>query len=57
MRHESLLYYMKHYLYINRLQERAAWIWFGGIFAEIWLTDTGMKAFGAVQRVMKALGK
>lgn len=36
LRHESVMYYMKHYLYINRFQEWTARLWFRGIWAEIW---------------------
>lgn len=35
LREESTLYYMKHYLYINPLQERIAKLWFAGIRTEI----------------------
>ncbi len=38
MRHESLIYYMKNYLYINRFQEWFAGIWFEIILMEIRIT-------------------
>jgi len=37
LRHESVMYYMKNYLSINRFEELAAKAWFGGILAEIWI--------------------
>lgn len=50
IRHESVLYYMKHYLYINRFQQLAAKVWFGGILAEIWLAGAGKAVFGDVRK-------
>ncbi len=35
LRHESVLYYMKHYLYINPFQAAVARMWFWGILMEI----------------------
>ena len=35
LRETSVLYYMKHYLFINQLQERIARLWFWGIRMEI----------------------
>ena len=35
LRHESVMYYMKHYLYINPVQELMARLWFWGILMEI----------------------
>ncbi len=43
IREESTLYYMKHYLFINALQERIAKLWFAGIRAEV-------RLFRAIQR-------
>ncbi len=37
LREESELYYMKHYLHINPLQEVFARLWFWGIRVEIWV--------------------
>ena len=50
IRHESVLYYMKHYLYINRFQQLAAKVWFGGILAEIWLVGAGKAVIGGVRK-------
>ena len=50
IRHESVLYYMKHYLYINRFQQLAAKVWFGGILAEIWLAGAGKAVIGGVRK-------
>lgn len=36
LRNESTLYYMKHYLYINLLQQCLAKLWFQGILIEDW---------------------
>lgn len=36
LRNESTLYYMKHYLYINPLQQCLAKLWFQGILLEDW---------------------
>ena len=55
MRHESVMYYMKHYLYINRFQEQAAKLWFGGILAEIWLAASGQKALGMIRKAVSAM--
>lgn len=35
LRHESAMYYMKQYLYINKVQEWFARLWFAGILSEI----------------------
>lgn len=35
IREQSTLYYMKHYLFINSLQERIARLWFAGIRMEV----------------------
>ncbi len=35
LRHDSAMYYMKHYLYINPVQELIARLWFGVILLEI----------------------
>ena len=35
LREESTLYYMKHYLHINPLQEQIAKLWFAGIRMEM----------------------
>jgi GT2 family glycosyltransferase len=37
LRNESTLYYMKHYLFINPLQECLAKLWFQGILMEDWV--------------------
>lgn len=50
LRHESLMYYMKHYLYINRLQQLAAKVWFGGILAEIWMAAGAGRVLETVRR-------
>lgn len=50
LRHDSLMYYMRHYLYINRFQELAAKVWFGGILAEIWIASGAEKALEDLRR-------
>ena len=35
LREQSVLYYMKHYLYINPFQESVAKLWFWGIRMEV----------------------
>ena len=39
LRHDSTMYYFKHYLKINKVQEFLARAWFRGIMAEIWLWE------------------
>ncbi len=36
LRHESAMFYYKHYLHINRIQELAARAFFGAVMAEVW---------------------
>lgn len=39
LRHNSTMYYFKHYLHINRLQEWMAKVWFGLLLLEIWVAE------------------
>lgn len=50
MRHESLMYYMKNYLHINRAETAAARLWFAGIFAEIRVAAAAEAVFDKVCR-------
>ena len=45
LREQSVLYYMKHYLHINPLQERLARLWFQGIRAEIRIFRLAQRAY------------
>ncbi len=45
LREQSVLYYMKHYLHINPLQERLARLWFQGIRAEIRIFRLTQRAY------------
>ena len=40
LRHESVMYYMKNYLYINKAEELFARLWFGLILLEIRIWET-----------------
>lgn len=49
LRHESVMHYMKQYLFINRLEEWIARAWFWGIFMEIGLAEGAKRISGAVR--------
>lgn len=51
LRHESLMYYMKNYLYINKLEELIARVWFQGIFAEIRAAAKAEKLIESVKKI------
>lgn len=51
LRHESLMYYMKNYLYINKLEELIARVWFRGIFAEIWAAAKAEKLMEGAKKL------
>lgn len=45
LRHESLIYYLKNYLYINRAEETFARLWFQIILLEIRMSEMAGKIF------------
>lgn len=45
LRHESLIYYLKNYLYINRAEETFARLWFQIILLEIRMSEMAQKIF------------